>query len=237
MEKELQELLEPLASVEAVWLGGSKATNREDNLSDIDLIIVTDDPSAIFKELENFLNQKHKVTHKWELGKVLDKGYEQAFYVLSGFHEFFYIDTVIFKSPHPKDLSEYFYEERHGIPYILFDKTGLLQKAKELTKKISPPRREHQDELGQFEVMHRTFLKEARRGHYIDSFTFYHRMVFQLVSFLRRSQSPDRFDFGTRYLYSDLKPRDSALIENLLKVSSLEEMKEKALLIKERLNE
>lgn len=228
MEKTLREFFLKEDSVDAFWLGGSKATNKEDQLSDLDLMLVTSTNSDLFKKFETFLNETFGITHKWELGEIPGKGYHQAFYVLSGFHELFYLDVVVFHSPEAQLLGEYFNQKRHGAPYILFDKTGILENAKKLNRSFSPKPRAFEDELGQLEVMYRTFMKEVKRGHYLDSFTFYHRMVFQLVTYLRRIQAPERFDFGTRYLYSDLKKEDALFIEDLLKVTSLDDMIAKA---------
>src|SRR5690606_7100234 len=122
-------------------------------------------------------------------------------------------DVIVFTQKETSFFAEYFNQPRHGTPVILFDKIDLLDRAKEEMKPLSGIKSHWPSTLAQFEVMYRTFDKEAKRHNYIDSVAFYMRLVAILVQQLRIKHSPQRHDFGLRYLKRDLPAQEAQFIE------------------------
>lgn len=227
-EKEIIEYVKNTPHISSAWLGGSKATQREDDLSDIDLVLVTSNANKTFDDLEIFLKTLRPIELIHTEKKRLN--YHQRFYVLKDTPETFYLDVCVFESHESKDYAEYFNEKRHGLPYIIKD-DGLLLEA---SKIVSTSAIELEKSLfkGRSEIYYRTFLKEAIRERYIDAYHFYFGLLQTYVNLLRVRYCPEKHDFSLRYLYIDLDPRHAKIVETSLKVSSLAEMKEKAAKIK-----
>lgn len=221
--------LEIQEDVHALWLGGSSATKREDDLSDLDFLIIAENAENVFISIENFLMDIEGI---WQCTSI--NPYKQKFYIMKNTPETFYLDVVIFEGKNPDSYVEYYNKMRHGIPQVIFDKKDILKKAS-LVQQPKLLKSLPSDFLNQFEIIHRTFLKEKMRGHFFDSFTFYHRLVQLYVMHLRSLHCPDRYDFGLRYLSSDLPLSEFTFIESMLKVLTLEEMDRNVVLLKERL--
>lgn len=215
----LRDILEPEEKVLALWLGGSEATERVDQYSDIDLVIISEDPTLPFSLLEKRLATT--ISNRF----VETNGpYLQRFYILADTPETFYLDIVSFSKTDPEYYQEYFNRERHGSPRILIDKKGILKEAAR-NPKYERPNLDRQNEKGRLEIIYRTFLKESLRGNYSDAFNFYFRIVLILTKVYRTKLSPERHDFGLRYTYSDLPHEEASFIETMLKVATHEEMR------------
>lgn len=216
--KKLKLALISTAEADAAWLGGSRATGTEDAYSDTDMVVVSLNPEAVFQQVEEVLQREYGFERIWSLQRGLWKNFVQKFYILSNTPDFYYVDFGIFVTDQAVDLAEFFNQDRHGKAEILWDKSGILQRASEWAtteKAISPNAIQH----AQFETMYRTFLKESLRGKYIDAFWFYQRLVGLFVNLKRSQHRPQKHDFGLRYLYKDLPVRESAKIENFLKAA------------------
>src|SRR5690606_32963924 len=115
----------------------------------------------------------------------------QRFYVLADTPETYYLDVVVFSDLNEEAYREYFNESRHGRPVVLFDKSQLLQQASQSPKTITFSL-DIKNEQAKFEILYRTFLKEALREKYIDAHTFYYRLIFIYVKILRSIHSPQK---------------------------------------------
>lgn len=222
--QKLKKILEPEETIQVMWLGGSDATGKADHYSDIDLVVISQDPLRPFQLIEKHFGAG--ITHKY---KVTDGPYPQRFYVLMDTPETFYLDIVSLIETAPEYYQEYFNRDRHGTPGILVDKKGILREAAK-NPKYENSVIDHHNERGRFEIIYRTFLKESLRGNYTDAFNFYYRLVQILTKILRTHHTPQRHDFGLRYTYSDL-PQEAPFIEAMLKVTNHEEMRINAKLI------
>nr|BFD60724.1 hypothetical protein CKG001_28310 [Bdellovibrio sp. CKG001] len=218
--EKLKAALNSLVEADAAWLGGSRATGSEDVYSDTDMVVVSLHPERIFQAVEDTLQSHYGLERIWPVtGPAMWKGFVQKFYILSGTPDFYYVDFGIFVTDQAQDLAEFFNQDRHGKADILWDKSGILQRASALTTfekatPLGPLQQAH------FEVLYRTFLKESLRGKYIDTYLFYQRLVGMFVQSLRLRHSPQKHDFGLRYLYKDLPLSDSQRIEAILKASA-----------------
>src|SRR5690606_16997160 len=123
--------LEPKDEIHALWLGGSQATKRDDNLSDSDIVIISSDKNLPFKLIEQTLPE---IT---QIYVAYDGPYNQRFYVLADTPETYYLDVVVFSDLNEEAYREYFNESRHGRPVVLFDKSQLLQQASQSPKTVT----------------------------------------------------------------------------------------------------
>lgn len=228
-EQEITQYVQANQKISSAWFGGSKATGREDDLSDLDLVLVAADADQTFSDFELFLNSLAPI----ELIHIEKKrfNYDQRFYVLKDTPETFYLDVCVFQSQEEKDYAEYFNCNRHGSPALIKD-DGLLLRASKL---FSSSKVELEKSLlkGRSEIYYRTFLKEAKREKYIDAYHFYLGLLQTFVTLLRQKYCPEKHDFSLRYIRVDLEKAQADFIEKSLKVSSLEEMKLQARQIKE----
>ncbi|KHD89199.1 MAG: hypothetical protein OM95_05135 [Bdellovibrio sp. ArHS] len=224
----LSENLKSSSRAQAAWLGGSTATGYEDSLSDTDIVVISSSPEEIFKIIEASLRQLFPIEHIWNVEDSPWKNFSQKFYVLEQAPSTYYVDAGVFQSLEPADYAEYFNVERHGAPVLLFDKSGILQAAAQSPRYENSKKMDWSQWIARFEILYRTFLKESMRGKYIDSYTFYQRLVMMWVQLLRGQRAPQKHDFGMRYLYRDLPADEAAYIEKLLQVSNIRSMQEAA---------
>ncbi len=216
------------------WLGGSSATGHEDELSDTDLVLMGGDFETSFKIIEEIISEYRPIIQIYHVpGPTLFKNTQQRFYLLQDSPDTYFLDVLVFTSLEAEVYQEFFNQERHGQPVILTDKRGILREARKFPKKDYP--NFNQNHLTRFEIIYRTFQKESMRGKYVDSHLFYQRLIHILVEAKRILYSPQRHDFGLRYIYYDLPREEASFIEKMLKVSDLETMKKNAILIKEDL--
>lgn len=224
----LHRALESEQDILAAWIGGSVATGYEDDYSDIDLVVICKNPSLVFDVLEDVISKHFVINHTWHVEDSLWKNFFQKFYVLAEAPETFFLDIGVFTSLEFTDYQEHFNRDRHGVPTILFDKADILLKASKNPNQVSPPSRQPAQSKARFEVVYRTFLKESMRGKYIDSFIFYQRLVTLLVQAWRVLETPQRHDFGLRYIYRDFEGFRSQQIERFLQVSCIPQMQKNA---------
>lgn len=230
----MNEALASTPEVLAAWLGGSTATGFEDELSDTDIVAICEDPQIVFSVLEKTLISLAPVPFVWKVEESIWKGFSQKFYVLAGTPETYYLDVGVFQSVSPQDYQEFFNVERHGKPIILFDKKGILQTASLAPHYETPQRVDLTQWMARFEIMYRTFLKESLRGKYIDSFIFYQRLVTLWVQLLRHHQTPQKHDFGLRYIYRDFSQETAQEVEDLFKANTLEDMQRQAARLRQK---
>ena len=231
-EKEIQDYVKEQNEITSAWFGGSKATGREDHLSDIDLVLVSANADQTFSHFEQFLNQISSIDliHK----EKRRSNFDQRFYVLKQTSESYYLDVCIFESQEEKDYAEFFNHDRHGTPVIIKD-SGLLLKAKQLSQKLTV-NLDKEYLKGRAEIFYRTFLKEAQREKFIDAYHFYLALIQIWTTIVRTKSCPQKHDFSLRYINIDLDLDHALFLENQLKISSLIDLKVKALTLKKSID-
>ncbi|WP_374075194.1 hypothetical protein [Bdellovibrio bacteriovorus] len=232
--KTLKKTLEAHPQIQAAWLGGSTATGFEDDLSDTDIVAICEHPEVVFAEIEKALPVISSVSHIWKVDDSLWKTFFQKFYVFDEGPETYYIDVGVFQSLKPEDYQEFYNSERHGEAVVLFDKMGILKSAS-MSPKYEKAKVDWKNWLARFEIMYRTFLKEAERGKFIDSFLFYQRLVAMWVHLQRHYKTPQKHDFGLRYIYRDFPKEEAQLIEKYLQGADLHTLRAQALDIRNRI--
>ncbi|MCB9760628.1 MAG: nucleotidyltransferase domain-containing protein [Alphaproteobacteria bacterium] len=192
----------------AAWLGGSDANDRTDALSDIDLVVLTEDDAVnrAFATAEGTLDALGGVAAVWVLPEPSWHGHSQRFYRLNDARPEHVVDLVVMR----RSATERFLEpERHGHPLVLFDKGGHCVPAPLDRAALAARMAERRAEIAaRHPILSPLALKELRRG---DPFAALHRyegfLLRPLVELLRMAHCPDRFDFGLRYLRADLPPQ------------------------------
>ena len=114
------------AGVAALWEGGSAATGRLDEYSDIDLVIVAglEAAAAIFDAVERALSGVDRIVHTWRVEPPPFRDTAQRFYFLAGAPRFFAVDCVVVTEAGAPQFLEL---ERHGEPRVLFDRTATIR--------------------------------------------------------------------------------------------------------------
>jgi len=81
--------------VAGCWEGGSAATGRLDEFSDIDLVVVAplDAAAAVFPVIETALTDVGEISHRWHVDSPPFRDTAQRFYFLAGAPRFFAVDA------------------------------------------------------------------------------------------------------------------------------------------------
>ena len=111
--------------VAGCWEGGSAATGRVDEFSDIDLVIVAslDAADAIFDAVEDAISAVGEISHRWHVDPPPFRDTAQRFYFLAGAPRFFAVECVIVTAT---GFAQFLEREGHGEPQVQFDRTGQI---------------------------------------------------------------------------------------------------------------
>lgn len=201
------------SDVAGCWEGGSAATGRLDEFSDIDLVIVAslDAAEAIFAAVEDALSSVGEISHRWHVNPPPFRDTAQRFYFLAGAPRFFAVDCVVVT---PTGIAQFLERERHGEPQVQFDRSGQIT-ALPLDEHALANQREHR--LGQLRGAVPIYLmlveKELARDHPLEALGFYQTLLRALIELLGMRYRPHRFDYGWRYVETELPEHAQRLIE------------------------
>jgi len=212
----LRDGLEPDAAFRAAWLGGADANNRADELSDVDLMCIIEEGASdhCLKAVRQAAESIAPIASSFRIPPPTWHGGDQEFFLLEGLGFAGLIDAFVITHREP---FEFLVPERHGTPVVLFDRDGLVRPTPidwdEHNRKLAAAvdlARGKLAVLGDFPV------KEALRDNPAGAMTFYQSLVLQpLITILRAVHCPARYDFGFRYLDTDLPPDLHAAIDEL----------------------
>jgi len=199
--------LEAQPCIRAAWLGGSDATGRADDRSDVDTVLIVE-PGTVEQAARAFeaaVNDLSPIRVRLRLPMPTWHGFHQAFYQLQDAADDNMIDWLMIERG---QQHEWFVTERHGTPRVLFDKDGLIHP--------SPLDRDDlhaclesrvQDLRAKFALFRHLPAKLIDRGLPVDAAYFYSALILRpLVDMLRILHCPERHDFGFRYVQTDLPP-------------------------------
>ena len=200
--------------VAGCWEGGSAATGRLDEFSDIDLVVVAPlgAADAIFAAIEQAVAAVDEISHRWHIDPPPFRDTAQRFYFLAGAPRFFAIDCVILAE---RGIAQFLERERHGVPQVEFDRTGQIA-ALPLDRPALEARRSHRlaQLRGAIPVFRMLVEKELARGHPLEAFGFHQVLLRALIELLGMQFRPDRFDFGWRYVETELPEHARQLIKH-----------------------
>ncbi len=222
----------------AVWEGGSAATGRLDEYSDLDLSIVVEDDAIekIFAAFDTWIEKTFGIIHKYRVPEPTWHGLSQCFYDVDKVTPFVYLDIDLIKRSLPHKMME---TDRHGHGVLWFDRIGVYNPA--------PSPREEIKERGHrlFSSITQTdFLtmieveKGLARGHFIDVFPTYMAFVQRHLGVaLNLKYRPEKADFGTRYGRVEYGKKDAALLENAMQARGIDELRRQYAIVKRRYQE
>ncbi|MGH7292436.1 MAG: hypothetical protein ACREJT_14555, partial [Myxococcota bacterium] len=122
----LDAALQPMDEVRLATLGGSDATGRADEMSDVDLMLFVrpGEVEVAAGAIDGVLRGLSPVRQMLRLPMPTWHGFDQAFYQLADAPEHLMVDWVIAEvgQTHP-----WFERERHGVHRVLFDKDGMYR--------------------------------------------------------------------------------------------------------------
>ncbi len=221
----LEQALQSLDYVQAMWQGGAAAFNRTDQWSDIDLMIAVDDdrvPDTI-AIVDKVLQELSPIEIRFEIPQPSWHGHWQGFYRLQEAGPFLLIDCVILKTS-----SRNLYLERpiHGSAVVHFDKIGIVEST---PFSVEDHIKQMQARLETLRIMFDLFQshtqKELNRGNAIEAFTFYQSYTVRLlIEVLRMIYDPARYNFHTRYVYHYLPPEVVHRLEPLFFVADKQQL-------------
>lgn len=192
------------AEVPAAFEGGSMATGRADEWSDLDLYVVAEPVlhEEVFAALEQLIQQQAAITHRWHVADLPWPGTSQRFYFLAGAPRFFVLDCLALAR---ESVAQFLEPERHGNRLALFDREDLLRPVALDHPRHTVRLRRRLEQIRASWPLYRMLVeKELARDHPLDALGFYLallRMTLELAGAVHR---PERFDFGWRYLHVDL---------------------------------
>jgi hypothetical protein len=199
--------------VAGCWEGGSAATGRLDAFSDVDLFVVAelDRANAIFEAVERALGALDRIVHRWHLEPPPFRDTAQRFYFLAGAPRFFAVDCVITTAA---GATQFLERERHGEPRVYFDRTGTIRALPLDRAAIESRRAQRLAQLqGSLPVYRMLVEKELARGHALEAAGFYQALLRALIELLGMRERADRFDFGWRYVETQLSEASRALLQ------------------------
>lgn len=208
------------ADVRCAYLGGSLATARADSDSDLDVMLhaAADDTAALFQRLLDDLGADWDVVHRWLLPLPTWHGGRQAFLAVRGEppDEPVVLDLVV------NDLataaSIRVDPRRDGTPLVLHDPGHLLRVEPHGDKQYRADAAAAIAELGdRFAFARWIVRKSIRRAQWPEAYAYYLRFALEpVVLLLRARATPARWDFGLRYLDTDLPATERERVVALL---------------------
>lgn len=211
----LRGALEAQPWVQAAWVGGSDAFGRADALSDVDLqvLVEPEDGDRCFALVEGLIDSLGGASAVWRVPEPAWHGHRQRFYQLHALPETAMVDLCVMRRDR---LGPFLDPARHGQPVIWFDRLGAVVPTPD--PDLGPVFDRRLEQLvARARLLAHIPGKALRRGRPIEAVDALHRFILHpLVELLRRRYSPQRQDFGLRYLPEDLPAEVVARLEPLL---------------------
>ena len=221
----LRAALEESPAVLAAFLGGSDATGRTDEFSDIDLVVVVEDGSVeeTFGVIHAALEELSPISHRWRLADPTWHGHPQEFLALRDADPAHFVDLVI---QTPTGGERFLDAERHGHADVLIDRAGMLAPIPldeaALQQRIDARLAVLRERFPLFQTL---VTRAVRRGFIAEAAVAYQDYAYRpLIELLRIRHCPQRFDYGARYLDRDLPDSLRTEIESLALPGSLDEV-------------
>ena len=212
--------------IHGAWLGGSDATGRVDEYSDVDLQLIVPDERVeeAFGAIEAMLDVLGGVAHRWRLPEPTWHSHAQAVYLLKNAPPCCSLDLSVMKRSSGVWFTE---RERHGEIVVLIDRANLLAPLPLDKAEFARRRAAHRMHLeASLPVRLEMVRKAIERGQVSEASMRYHTHVLRpLIDLLRLQHDPDRFDFGERYLDRDFPEAKRILIEELSLPGSMVELR------------
>lgn len=212
----LRRAMESCPDALAAYLGGSDATGRTDELSDVDLAVICEDDAKerTFAVIRGTLAALTDLSYEFRMPEPTWHGMSQAFYGLTNTPDWMRVDVCVMEHSKPTVFTE---RQRHGDPLVWFDPEGLIVVDDlDMGAHRAKVRAAVENARGMLGLGGPLVRKAVRRGFPAEAASFYHRLVLgQVVILARALHCPERHDFGARYLDRDVPPAARARLERL----------------------
>lgn len=209
----------------AAWEGGSAATNRMDEYSDLDLSLVVPDDQVehTFSGFESFLKEHFAIIRKYRVPEPSWHGLSQCFFQISDVTDNLYLDITVIKESLPDKLME---KDRHGIANVWFDRKHIYDSSPSSKNVMLERGRKLYDSVVQSDFLMILEIKKGiARKQFMDAFpTYFTFLSRHLGVMLNLKYRPERADFNLRYGRIDYSKEDVKLIEDSFKVSDIESL-------------
>ena len=218
----------PLTAVRACFEGGSAATGRLDEYSDIDLVIVAPlaAADAAFDAVEGALAALAAIPHVWRIAPPPFPDTAPRFYFLAGSPRFFAVDCVVVSETGVVSLLE---RERHGEPVVYFNRGPKIRARPADQPALAERRARRWKQLqGSVPIYAMLVDKELVRDRPLEAFGFYQALLRALLEVLGMAHRPDRFDFGWRYVETEMPDRARKTLARYAFVGSAQALRELA---------
>ena len=217
----------PIGAIRALFEGGSAATGRLDDYSDIDLVVVAPLEAAdeAFEAIEAAL-APHRISHVWRVDPPAFPGTAQRFYFLADAPRFFAVDCVVVAEAAAGQFLEH---ERHGTPLVYFDRTFKVRARPADRAALAERRTRRRQQLqGAVPIYAMLVEKELARGRPLEALGFYQALLRALLDVLGMAHRPDRFDFGWRYVETQLPEDERKRLARFAFVGDADALRERA---------
>ena len=224
---DLKKVLRDIPWILAAWEGGSAATGRLDEYSDLDIQMICEDDRVeeAFVRIEDFL-ARHGIERRFRLPEPTWHGHSQCFYILEKAPPLFYLDLVVMAESSENNLLG---ESRHGVPVIWFDPKRLLDSGESGERGLAERAKKTFDiAVGYFDFACLEVRKQIARGSAVEAGYMYHSLIIRhLAPLLNLKYRPEKFDFGLRYAPHAYPEEVVGLLEYLLYPADIDGIEER----------
>lgn len=210
-----------------IWEGGSKATKRLDEYSDLDLMMVTEkeDTLKIYELLEDVLDNHFGIQSVYKVKEPAWHGFSQRFYQLKKTEPYFYLDVCIL---YPEIKDKFTAVDRHGEAYVWKDTIDFIDPTPTSKKEvISKAKAFYENAIISEFVLYNEATKALLRNHYLDAYPMVNAYLMRhLVPLLNIHYRIEQVDFGLRYADRFYNQEDLKMIEAFYKAQSIDDLKD-----------
>ena len=206
--------------IRAVWIGGSAATGGYDDWSDLDVEVLCTPGKSVRVHEALLAGIPFPVVSTWRLPAATWPDGRQSFLTLHVAPGTLAEPTrIVDLHVHDDtDAARRVDARRHGRLLVLHDRDGIVQQVDDDERDLVRRRVLELDQIAQRRDVAGWLVARAdARNQPAEAAASYLRFgVMALVTLLRNEACPWRFDFGLRYLDTDLPPDQRARVEALL---------------------
>ena len=227
--EKLEEKLEPLSYIYALWLEGADALGTVDQYSDMDIWVDFEDQyeQQAIEIVENVLQSLAPFDLNEELAHSHPK-IRQKVYHLSGTDKYLMIDFCW--QFHSRNESERTLIKGCMIEpaKMIFDKTGAIKFKPFLISEFTEGNDAIlKDSLFRYS-QHDRVLKYVYRSNYLEAYAYYNRYILEpLINLLRLIYTPSHADYYLIHISRHIPEQERKRLEYFAKISSFEDITEK----------
>lgn len=208
-----------------IWEGGSRATKRLDQYSDLDLMMVTnkEDTLSIYNFFESLLEETFGIQKVYKVKEPAWHGFSQRFYQLKNTEDYFYLDVCIL---HPKIKDKFTAIDRHGEAFVWKDTIHFIDPTPTPNEMVdSKAHAFYENAISSEFILYNEVNKALKRKNYLDAFTMVNGYLMRhLIPLLNIKYRKAQVDFGLRYADYYYQKEDIKMIERFFKAQTIEDL-------------